>query len=211
MEPDFWHQRWRENRIGFHAKTTNSLLEKHFHGLALAEGSRVFLPLCGKTLDIAWFLEGGFRVAGIELSEVAVEQLFEELGVVPKIATVGALKQYSAPGIDIFVGDVFALTVAILGPVDIVYDRAALVALPPEMRRRYAIHIPEITQFAPQFLICFEYDQSRMNGPPFSIDPQMVETLYSGTYQITLIEREQMADGFQGKFPASEAAWLLVK
>ena len=211
MEPNFWHQRWSENRIGFHAKVPNSLLEKNFGKLSLAKGSRVFLPLCGKTLDIAWFLSGGFRVVGNELSETAVIQLFEELGVEPEITTLEALTKYSAPEIEIYVGDIFELTSAILGPVDVVYDRAALVALPAEMRSRYAAHIPEITPLIPQFLVCFEYDQSLMDGPPFSIEPQMVEQLYSDTYRISLIEREEMVGGFQGKFPATEAAWLLEK
>ncbi len=211
MEPNFWHQRWRDNRIGFHAKAPNSLLEKNFDKLSLATGSRVFLPLCGKTLDIAWFLSRGFRIVGNELSELAVGQLFEELGVDPEITRLGALTRYSAPEIDIYVGDIFELTAAILGPVDVVYDRAALVALPVEMRSRYAAHIPEITKLTRQFLVCFEYDQKQMEGPPFSIEPQMVAQLYSGIYQTTLIEREVMVDGFQGKFPATEAAWLLEK
>jgi len=211
MESSFWHERWAENRIGFHAKIPNSLLEKNFNKLALAKGCRVFLPLCGKTLDIAWFLSRGFHVVGAELSETAVKQLFEELGVVPEITTIGNLTLYHAQDIDIFVGDIFDLTSAVLGPVDVVYDRAALVALPTEMRSKYAAHIPKITQSVPQFLICFEYDQSLMNGPPFSIEEQTVKQLYSGSYKITLMEREDVVGGFQGKFPATEAAWLLEK
>ncbi|MBV1863790.1 MAG: thiopurine S-methyltransferase [Rhodobacteraceae bacterium] len=209
MESSFWHQRWSENRIGFHAKAPNSLLEKNFSKLSLPKGSRVFLPLCGKTLDIAWFLTHGYRVVGAELSETAVEQLFEELGVAPEITTVGNLRLYSAQDIDIFVGDIFDLTAEILGPVDMIYDRAALVALPPDMRSRYAAHIPAIANYIPQFLICFEYDQSLMDGPPFSIDQRAVAQLYSDTYQVMLAEREEVAGGFQGKFPATEAAWLL--
>ena len=209
METSFWHQRWRENRIGFHAKTPNSLLEKNFNKLSFPKGSRVFLPLCGKTLDIGWFLSQGFRVVGAELSETAVAQLFEELGVEPEITIVGDLKRYSVQDIDIFVGDIFDLTAEILGPVDVVYDRAALVALPPEMRSRYAAHIPAITNYMAQFVICFEYDQSLMDGPPFSIDQGAVAQLYADTYQIMLVEREEVAGGFQGKFPATEAAWLL--
>ena len=94
-----------------------------------------------------------------ELSEVAIQQLFEELDIEPAVTDLGDMKCYSADRIDIFVGDIFKLTQALLGPVDAVFDRAALVALPAEMRAAYAPHIVEITGNAPQLLITFEYDQ----------------------------------------------------
>src|SRR5690606_15848969 len=103
---------------------------KHFDRLRLTAGSRLFLPLCGKTRDIAWLLEGGYRVAGVELSEVAIGVLFEELDLEPAIERSGNLLCYSGPGIDIHVGDIFELTAAQLGDVQAIYDRAALVALP---------------------------------------------------------------------------------
>ena len=81
----------------------------------------------------------------------------------------GSHRRYSADGIDIFAGDIFEITADVLGPVDAVYDRAALVALPEGMRRRYAAHLAGITAVAPQLLVTFEYDQAEMDGPPFSI------------------------------------------
>ena len=169
MDTDFWLQRWQENNIAFHRSEANPLLVTHFKALGLAKGSRVFVPLCGKTKDIAWLLSNGYRVAGAELIEMAIEQLFMELGIAPKISDVGKVKHYSATDIDIFVGNIFELSGQILGPVDSVYDRAALVALPTEMRDRYTAHLTEITHGASQLLICYEYDQTLMAGPPFSI------------------------------------------
>ena len=159
MDAAFWHQKWEANR----------LLVKYFNALSLAEGRRVFVPLCGKTLDIAWLLSNGFRVAGAELVESAIEQLFSELGIEPEISEVGEVKRYSAKNIDIFVGDIFAVSSEILGSVDAIYDRAALVALPEEIRRRYTGHLMDISDGTPQLLLTFEYDQSVMDGPPFSI------------------------------------------
>ena len=167
MDASFWHQRWGENDIAFHQSEANPLLVKYFKALSLAEGSRVFLPLCGKTLDIPWLLSSGYRVAGAELSKIAIEQLFTTLGVEPKISGVGEVDHYSAKNIDIFVGDIFRLSSKILGLVDAIYDRAALVALPEEMRNRYAAHLTRITHKAPQLLICYEYDPISMAGPPF--------------------------------------------
>ncbi|QTQ31875.1 thiopurine S-methyltransferase [Aromatoleum bremense] len=126
--------------------------------------------MCGKTLDIHWLLSNGYRVAGAELSQLAIQQLFAELGVEPTISRVGDIDHYAAEDIDIYVGDIFHLTPGMLGPVHAIYDRAALVALPETMRHRYAAHLVEITDKAPRLLVRFEYDQNLHAGPPFSID-----------------------------------------
>ncbi len=209
MEASFWHQRWGKGEIGFHEKEVNPLLCKYFGNLNLAQGATVFLPLCGKTRDIAWLLAIGYQVAGAELSELAIEQLFAELGLVPDISNVGNLLRYQANNISIWVGDIFEVTAELLGPVAAIYDRAALVALPPEMRTRYASHLVAITRSAPQLLITFEYDQQRMAGPPFSITAEEVRRHYSTLYQVTEAETRDMAGGMKGKLPATETVWLL--
>ena len=136
MDANFWLQKWTKNQIAFHRSEANPALVKYFDSLSLVKNSRIFLPLCGKTLDIAWLLAQGYRVAGAELVEMAIEQLFAELGVEPKIAAVGEVKHYSATNIDIFVGDIFEVSGKMLGSIDAVYDRAALVALPAEFGSR---------------------------------------------------------------------------
>ena len=211
MDPNFWHKRWEKNEIGFHQSAVNVLLSDHFSGLSLPQTSRVFVPVCGKTRDIAWLLSQGHRVVGVELSKLAVEELFVDLGVAPKISVQGELLRYSAPGLEIFVGDIFELSGDLLGRVDAIYDRAALVAFPTEMRGRYGAHVAAITQLAPQFLICFEYDQAVMNGPPFSIDRQKVHDVYGAHYQIEPITNRDVAGGLKGKCPAQETVWHLVK
>lgn len=209
MEAGFWHRKWESNDIGFHEGVPNALLVKHFGDLGLAPGSRVFLPLCGRTRDIDWLLDQGCRVAGAELSETAVRQWFTGNDIEPAVKDVGALKHYSAPGIDIFVGDIFDLSSAVLGGIDAIYDRAALVALPADMRKRYAAHLRAITDNAPQLLICFEYDQSELDGPPFSIDDEEVRRHYGEFYELVLRERREVAGGLKGKCAARENVWLL--
>ena len=165
MEADFWHERWRRKEIGWHESAAHPFLTGHFAKLMLARGSRVFVPLCGKSLDIAWLLANGYRVAGAELSEIAITELFQELGVKPAITRLGKLAHYSARDIDIFVGDIFDLTAAMLGPLEAIYDRAALVALPRPMREQYSLHLRNITRTAPQLLITFEYNQQLTSHP----------------------------------------------
>jgi thiopurine S-methyltransferase len=178
--------------------------------LRLAKGSRVFVPLCGKSLDLGWFLSQGDAVAGAELSELAVTQLFAELGVEPRISPIGRLKHYSGTQIDIFVGDIFDLTRELLGRIDAVYDRAALVALPESMRRRYTAHLTAITAIAPQLLICYEYDQAVMDGPPFSVKSEEVHRHYGASYRLKVLESSDVPGGLKGKCPATEMTWLLT-
>lgn len=211
MEPDFWHARWQGKQIPFHEGKANAFLVKHFSRLPVASGARVFVPLCGKTRDIAWLLGEGFRVAGAELSRIAVEELFAELAVVPEVTTDGALTRFSAPGLDIFQGDIFALTPDTLGPVDAVWDRAALVALPKDMRARYAPHLVALTDAAPQLLVCFAYDQSLLAGPPFSVEPAETRALYGADYMVAEIEAAPVPGGLKGQCPAMEHVFLLER
>lgn len=211
MEAKFWHDRWASNEIGFHKSEANPLLVKYLDELSLAKGSRIFLPLCGKTLDIGWLLSCGYQVAGAELSAVAMKQLFAELGVMPTITKVGALDHYRARQLDIFVGDIFKVTPELLGLVDAIYDRAALVALPEAMRVRYAEHLMTLTGQAPQLLISFEYDQQAMEGPPFSVSEAEVRQHYGERYDITLLTSLDVPGGLKGRCPATERVYVLAK
>ncbi|MFB5651404.1 thiopurine S-methyltransferase [Leptospira wolffii] len=209
MNEDFWQQRWKENNIAFHQSEANPLLVKYFESLALTKGDRIFLPLCGKTLDIAWLLSKGFRVVGVEFADLAIRQLFSELKVTPKISQVDKLVRYSAEGLDIYVGDFFHLTKELLGQVDAVYDRAALVALPPETRILYTKHLVEITDHAPQLLIAYDYDQNVMSGPPFSVPQVEIESHYKSEFHLTRLASLEVQGGLRGQCPAKENVWEL--
>ena len=211
MEASFWHQKWERGETAFHESETNPLLIKHFDKLTVKAGGRVFLPLCGKTRDIAWLLGRGYCVVGAELSALAIDALFAGLGLEPTIAVAGKLARYSASGIDIFVGDIFEVSAQDLGPVDATYDRAALVALPADVREKYAAHLMAITCAAPQLLVTLEYDQQLLDGPPFSVDGSEVERHYGATYQSKRAESNAVAGGLKGKVAATESAWLLRK
>jgi thiopurine S-methyltransferase len=211
MDEQFWHRKWASNEIGFHKSDVNPLLVTHFGALSLVQGSRLFLPLCGKTRDLHWLLAGGYRVCGVELSRIAIEQLFAELGVAPEIAAIGRMTRYSATGIDIFVGDVFDLSRGDLGPVDAIYDRAALIALPAPARDRYADHLMVITDRAPQLLVTLDYDQSLIDGPPFSVDRAEIDRHYAGSYAVRQLASAEEPGGLKGKVPATETVWLLTR
>lgn len=179
MEPDFWRARWVEGRIGFHEGRTNAHLERHVGRLGQAR--RVLVPLCGKAVDLEFLAERGHQVVGVELVEDAVRAYFQERGQEPQVRREGGLAIYQAGPVTLVAGDFFATDRVSLGEVDALYDRAALIALPPPMRVRYALHVRTlIPRGAPGLLVTMEYPQDKMPGPPFSVPEDEVHQLYAG-------------------------------
>jgi len=210
MDAQFWHERWQAGQIGFHEGRVNRMLEAHLDRLPVAKGARMFLPLCGKTRDIAWLRERGYRMAGAELSGIAIAQLFEEMGLTPEVSDCGRLRRHSAGGVEVFEGDIFDLTAETLDPVDAVFDRAALVALPEDMRGRYARHMAAITGRASQLLVSFVYDPALMQGPPFSVEDEEIVRLYDDTYRVELLDDRDVPGGLKGICPARAKAWWMT-
>lgn len=209
MERDFWLARWQDNQIAFHEGEPNALLVAHFAALGVPAGGRILVPLCGKSHDMHWLCGQGLRVVGAELSRLAVEQFFAEMGVTPVVSPVGRLERFEAGCVTLFVGDIFDLERETLGLVDAVYDRAALVALPMPMRERYAAHLVALSGTAPQLLLTFEYDQACQSGPPFSVLEAEVHEHYGAAYRLDRVEARDVPGGLKGVCPAQESVWLL--
>jgi len=189
MEADFWHARWRENQIGFHEGTYNRYLVKHWDSLGISAGGRVFVPLCGKSLDMIWLAERGHAVVGCELSEIAVESFFDEAGLTPTRAIDGPVERWRAGSIEILLGDFFKLDRDLIGAFDAVYDRASLVAFPETMRLAYVEALAGL--MAPgtsMLLLTLEYPQAEMEGPPFSVPEAEIGYLFDSVAEVALLE-----------------------
>lgn len=185
MEAAFWHNRWFNNEIGFHLPEVNPQLVKHWSSLGLDPGSRILVPLCGKSRDMLWLLEQGYRVVGIELSGIAAEAFFVENGITPRLTREAGFTCWSCDGLDLLCGDFFSFQTKNIGRYDGFYDRAALVALPPEMRPAYAQQLTRLSDPAAcGLLVSFDYNQDEMNGPPFSVPGDEVNTLFSEHWNI---------------------------
>ncbi|GBQ49302.1 thiopurine S-methyltransferase [Komagataeibacter sucrofermentans DSM 15973] len=210
MDEAFWQAKWERGEIGFHESRPNALLTRYLPTLRLPAGARVFVPLCGMSLDIHWLLAQGYAVVGCELSRIAVTRLFAALGLVPHVTPLGALDRFEAGKLCVFVGNILDLTPTQLGAVDGVYDRAALIALPAPLRVAYASHLVALTHAAPQLLICLEYDPSCRAGPPFPVDETMVRAYYAPTFTITRVARHAVPGGLKGVCPAWESVWTLT-
>ena len=189
MELSFWQQRWQENKIGFHLNSVNPLLIKYLEKLQLGPGQQIFVPLCGKSLDLIWLAEQGYRVLGIELSQVAVDAFFAENDLTPFKVKRGDLIFYQAGLITVVCGDFYQLTVSQMVNVAAVYDRASFVALPDKMRPAYAEHLNTICAKQPRLVVTLNYEQSEMSGPPFAVGESELNTIYGPDFTIECLEQ----------------------
>ncbi len=185
MKAEFWLERWQRKEIGFHQDEINAHLQEYWGGLRLSAGGEVFVPLCGKSSDMLWLRAQGHRVLGVELSPLAVEDFFLENELKPQVRSAGAFDRWSCDGVSILCGDFFDLEAADVKAVAGVYDRASLVALPQEMRERYAQHLHRILPAgSPMLLVSMDYAQQEMGGPPFAVSEAEVRGLYEAHYAI---------------------------
>jgi len=185
MKKEFWHKKWQSNEIGFNQPKPNQLMQRYFPELNLKPGSRIFVPLCGKSIDILWLAGQGYKVIGVELSQSACKAFFKENKISVKIKESSDFVAYMSDEITLLSGDFFSLDKNTLGKVDAVYDRAALIALPSELRQLYSRHMIELfDEDTKGLLITTSYDETQMQGPPFSIGEKEVNALYGAHLDI---------------------------
>lgn len=193
METDYWKSRWQRGETGWHRSEVMPLLRKHWPALQPEPGSQVLVPLAGKTLDMPWLAAQGHRVLGIEVSPLAIAEFFAEQGLANQVidSTDGPL--HRAGGIDILEADAFAVSADTLSDIRHVYDRAALIALPPPLRRRYVDSVyARLPAGASGLLITLEYPQAQKEGPPFSVDEAEVRALFEPDWEVEQLERRDI-------------------
>lgn len=193
MEADFWHQRWQQNLIGFHKSGVNHWLMEYWKQLVPSAETGVFVPLCGKSRDLLWLRECGHPVTGVELSSIAVEDFFRENDLQPQERLQGCFRIWSTSKLNILCGDFFDLQSEQLADIGAVYDRAALIALPPEMRLPYVDRLTSLFRPATRMLlITMEYPQVQMDGPPFAVEQDEVLRLFSRHWSVEVLSEDNI-------------------
>jgi len=188
MQHEYWDNKWKANDIQFHLPEANTLLIKHFSCMPTG---KVFVPLCGKSLDMKWLLSQGYEIIGVELSEIACRAFFTENNLPFSVLEKAPFTIFKSENIEIWCGDIFQLPMEICANLTAIYDRAALIALPEEIRIRYVKFIKELVKVQPHvdmLLITIEYEQNLVQGPPFSIKEEAVQKLYADTFSITKLK-----------------------
>ena len=186
-----WLARWREGRTHFHLDQVHPTLMRYIDQTPL--GGRILVPLCGKSLDLGWLTDQGYEVVGVELSEQAVSELFEQLEVEPIRTRDGPFEIWRSPSLSVYVGDIFELTANSVGTFDTIWDRAALIALNPTDRARYAPHISSFLKKDSSVLLSvLVYDQRKMSGPPFSVTDDEINRLYSSCKSVEKMQSKNV-------------------
>ena len=217
MDPEFWQERWKNQEIGFHQPDFHALLQKYWPRLDLRPGSPVFVPLCGKSLDMVWLAQRGHSVIGAELSELAIDDFFAERGLTATTKTAGDFTVKSADAYELWCGDIFDLPPEAVADVAGVYDRAALIALPRPLRERYAEKLKALLPSrTPILLVTLEYEQAQMSGPPFSVPRREVHELFADTHRCAELECRQVIESHahfkqRGLTALEECAFLLQR
>lgn len=175
-----WLKRWQDGATAWHKNNINARLVKHLPNCQLVDSATVFVPLCGKSLDMLYFLDNGYKVIGVELSDIAVLAFFRENNIVFNKNISDNFIIYSADNIVIYVGDYFKLTKEILADISFVYDRAALIALPAPLRIEYTKYLFKITpNNLTILLLTMNYPQHQLAGPPFAVAYDEVANLFN--------------------------------
>jgi thiopurine S-methyltransferase len=209
---DFWMQRWQEGQIGFHRNVVNPKLTEFADQLIDANTKRVYVPLCGKTLDMSWLADQGLHVVGCELSPLAIHQFFEERDTEFE----QKIDVYHSSRFTLYQRDFFELDPSTQQPIEAIYDRAAMVAIGYERQTEYARHLLKI--LAPGgkiLLVSFDYDRLEMNGPPFAVADEVVRKSFAGAKVDCLSKRsileEEPKFKNRGLSRLSESVWLIQK
>jgi len=201
-ENEFWLQAWKDQAIFFNQSKVNEQLIQYHSTLNLNPNDLVFVPLCGKSIDMLWLAQS-YRVLGVELSPIACEAFFEENHLQVNVSKIDGFQVYQGERITILSGDFFDLDKNRLKHVRAVYDRAALVALPGLLRAKYVQKLHEVlTTTVDLLLITVSYNQSEMDGPPYSVNEKEVHDLfhqYFKIHQLSTIDSRKIPDRFTGK------------
>lgn len=208
MQANFWHARWVNSQIGLRLGEINPYPMRHLSRLRLQAGERILAPLCGRTLDLAWLVAQGLEALGAGLSEKAVSNSFEEHDLHPEIDQSGSFRRYWVAGIALLQGDFFALQTEHLVQCRVSYNRAALTALPPEMRERYVRHPQAVLPArGPDLLATIDYPQTRMAGPSPAVPGREARGYRVGDWRTEELERGDVF-GIDWKFLERGASWL---
>lgn len=203
MELSYWQSRWNKGNIGFHMPGGYPGLKKHWNSLSIPESSRVLVPLCGKSEDLDFLIQNTSQVTGVEISEKAILEYFEERGITPEKSSSHGFKIFTHGKLQLWCGDFFRFPEKSEYSFSLIYDKAALIALPEQTRIRYAdklLNLAHLDSGSDILLHHFEYNQSEMNGPPFSVSLSEIKSLYGSKYSITILEENELIPSGFKKF-----------
>lgn len=206
MELSYWISRWRKEKTGFHMPGGYPGLKTYWNRLSLRTNPHVLVPLCGKSVDLVLIERFGARVLGVDISEKAILGFFNEQKRPFETDTYGDFIIRKSGNIEIWQGDFLKFPSNKCPQFDLIYDKAALTALPPHMQNRFVQTILKLAGGSASVLLHhFIYAQEQMPGPPFSISKSEITRLFSNHYTIQMLEENSLP---AANFPAFQRRGL---
>lgn len=195
MDRAYWEEVWRNDDLGFHQPKVNQHLQRFWQRLRLTPDSRVFVPLCGKSLDMDWLLSEGHEVIGADIAEKAQQDYLVTHNEPVRYTEENKLKLAWQGRLLFVVGDILHLEPEMLRSVDAVYDRAALIALPRAVRQNYALFLAHCLKPGARMLLITRQAPEERHSPPFNVSAAEVDELYANNFRVERVLTEQRDDG----------------
>lgn len=218
MNKTYWLNRWETGNIRFNQPTPHRFLIKHYQSLGLHPHEQVFVPLCGKSIDMIWIMAQDQRVIGVEISPIAILDFLKENKLDAVEFKDGAFQVYQNASFTLYNGDLFNLTAKHLSEIKAVYDRGSLTAMPPNtLRSQYVDWVKNtIPENCKILLVVLEHGAPDVMEPPFSTTLEEVNLCFANQFSVTQLEREYIAEipahwEARGVHDLYECAYLLQK
>ncbi|CAD5246941.1 MULTISPECIES: thiopurine S-methyltransferase [Halomonadaceae] len=203
---DQWRKRWQEGRIGFHLQQAHPALLRHWASLGVAKGTKVLVPLCGKSLDMRWLADEGYPVLGIEFAPEAIEQFLAQRSTSVSRYSQADFTISRQGSVELWCGDFFHLHIQQAAEIGAFYDRASLIALPPATRQRYAFHLAQLVPPGAKGLLISLSHPEGSAGPPYSVPNSEIESLFTPNFTLTFLEQ-----GSPDERGRTESVWALER
>ncbi|WP_440999973.1 hypothetical protein [Fodinibius sp. SL11] len=198
METSYWQSRWQKGNTGWHMDTVYPPLPNLWNHLGIESTARILVPLCGKSLDLQWFVDQGHTVTGVDVSQKAMCHIKQRHPESFRRDNSHGFTIYCSKSLVLWKGDFTKLPATEIPPQDLIYDKASIIALPANMRQRHADKLIELCSPHTKILMqTFEYEQQEMNGPPFSVDEQELEKLFGNQFKLTCIHEQSKLEELQ--------------
>jgi thiopurine S-methyltransferase len=206
-----WLNRWQAKRIGFHLPEVNPILVQYSSTMLSTENGnsqkcsalRVLVPLCGKTVDMAYLTSTAGEVVGVEGIKTALEEFVQEqpdLNIEFKgDSHKNGFEYFLGTDITLLKGNFFQLdTAKTFGAFDAIYDRASMVAIEPELRKSYVEVMGKLLVKGGNILLVAlerisSLEEATKKGPPYSIPEATVRQLYESldwVESVTVLQQE---------------------
>merc|ERR1712032_697639 len=189
MDNQAWNARWENNTASWHADEARTEILNLMKSNVTDFKGKVFVPLCGASLDMVWLAEQGLQVVGVEVSRLAIDKFFQEIYIKDDYDIISFNETstiiHKAGNITIYEADLYNCQELMSEPAfDLIFDRASLIAINWEDREKYINLMlkllgDKISKLS-YFLQGMDYNKGEHLGPPHIFNEASCQHYFGG-------------------------------